>query len=592
MKLNKQPLLILAICFILGIFFQDQLLLEREGIYGIAIMNVGILISLFFTTYFLYKTRGILLGILFFGIGVILHFCNSLPQKNDIPVNKSETIVFKISQKLNSTEKYKKYEGIAQWEQTIFNSVIYIPKNHEDLDGKHYYKAEAYIVKPQKPQYDFQFNYAQYLKRKNIDYQTYISKKFSLVERNDLSFTERIRQYRFNVLKKINKTEMSAHTREFLKGIILADRTEMDAATVQDFNRSGLVHLLAISGTHIVIIFGLFYFLMIRCIPLQFRKYSIVLSLMFIWLFALFIGFGNSVLRSCIMLSVYFVFVLLQRKPDLLHSLALSAFIILILDTQQLFDVGFQLSFVAVLGIFWLNQPLLKYFPRADHYFKKLIFNTITISISAQLATLPLVLYYFHQFSFVSVVANFFIVPFSEVIIVFSFLMTLLITFGLDFSFIDHLYDNVIQILLKIIHWFAEADAFLIKNISMTLPEVLSISIAVYLLRALILKINFKNSMNLIIAVLVFFIIRVGCDVIENQSDEVLVHTFGKDKILSMKKGNKAFFWIPDMALKEKVSRFIIEPYCSSRRIDHLEIKKIPFSTKKIVFEDKVYEMK
>jgi competence protein ComEC len=61
-------------------------------------------------------------------------------------------------------------------------------------------------------------------------------------------------------LQRIDETGMSSKSKEFLKGIILADRTEMDAQTVQDFNRSGLVHFLAISGTHIVVIFGLFYF--------------------------------------------------------------------------------------------------------------------------------------------------------------------------------------------------------------------------------------------------------------------------------------------------------------------------------------------
>ncbi|RXM52463.1 MULTISPECIES: ComEC/Rec2 family competence protein [unclassified Chryseobacterium] len=590
--MNKEPLLILAICFILGIFFQDQFLLGKTWIYSLAILDVGILISLFLTSYFLHKIRGVLLGVLFFGVGVILHFFNNSSPRANSYTAESTTIIFKISQKLNSTEKYKKYEGIGQLGDSQFNSVFYIPKNHEELDFKHYYRAEAYITQPRQPQYDFQFNYAQYLKRKNIDHQTYISKGFSSVERNDLSFTEQIKQYRFNVLKKIDKTEMSGNTREFLKGIILADRTEMDAGTVQDFNRSGLVHLLAISGTHIVIIFGLFYSLMVRCIPLRIRKYAVVLSIMFIWLFALFIGFGSSVLRSCIMLSVYFIFVLLQRKPDLLHSLALSAFIILMMDTQQLFDVGFQLSFVAVLGIFWLNQPLLKYFPRADNYLKKLFFNTVTISLSAQLATLPLVLYYFHQFSLVSIVANFVIVPFSEGIIVFSFLMVPLIAFGLDFSFIDAVYDEVIQILLKVIHWFAGADMVLIKSIPMNFTEVISVSIAIYFLRALILKINLKNSMNFIMAVLAFFTIRIGCNIIENKREEVLLHSFSKDKIISIKQGNKVCFWIPERVGREKVLQFIIHPYCSSRRIDHFEIKKIPFSTKKIVFRDHVYDMK
>lgn len=592
MKLNKQPLLILAICFILGIFFQDNCLLGKEYLYGVTILNLSILISLFFTTYFLYRTKVILLGVMFFGLGIILHFCNNIPQSTDIDINKKSTIIFKISQKLNSTEKYKKYEGIAQAGKHSFNSIFYIPGDHKELDFEHYYKAESYIMKPALPQYTYQFNYARYLNRKNIGYQVFISSEVFSSERRDLNFKDKVRQSRLDVLKRIDNTEMSVKTRAVLKGIILADRTEMDAATVKDFNRAGLIHFLAISGTHIVVIFGIFYFLMIRIIPLRLRKYAVVLSLGFIWLFALFIGFGSSVMRSCIMLTVYFIFVLLQRKPDLLHSLALSAFIILILDTQQLFDVGFQLSFVAVLGIFWLNQPLLKYFPKQDNYFKKLIFNTITISLSAQLATLPLVLYYFHQFSLISIIANFIIVPFSEMIIVFSFLMTALIAFGLNFSWIEKIYDVVIQILLEVIHWFAEVDFLFMSNIPMNLIELFSISIVFYFLRAMILKYNFKNSMNLTIAVFAFFIMKIGSNIVENQKEEMLFHTFGKHEIISVKKGNTACFWISDIADRDKVVQFIIMPYCSSRRVDHFEIKMLPKSIQKMVFQGRVYDLK
>lgn len=590
--MNRQPLLILAICFILGIFFQDKFLLEKEYIYGVVIVVLSILISLFFTTYFLHRTKVILLGVMFFGLGMILHFYNNVFQKADIAVNKKEIVVFKISQKLNSTEKYKKYEGIAEVGKSSFNSIFYIPADHKELDFKHYYKAESYITKPGSPQYTYQFNYARYLKRKNIDYQIFISNEISVAKQNELDFRDKLRQNRLNVLWKIDNAEMSAKTKEFLKGIILADRTEMDADTVKDFNRAGLIHFLAISGTHIVVIFGVFYFLMIRIIPLRLRKYAVVLSLVFIWLFALFIGFWSSVLRSCIMLTVYFIFVLLQRKPDLLHSLALSAFIILILDTQQLFDVGFQLSFVAVLGIFWLNQPLLKYFPKQNNYFKKLIFNTITISLSAQLATLPLVLYYFHQFSLISIIANFIIVPFSEMIIMFSFLMTALIAFGLNFNWIEKIYDFVIQILLEVIHWFAEVDFLFMSSIPMNLIEVFSISIAIYFLRAMILKFNFKNFMNLTIAVFAFFIVKIGSNIVENQKEEMLFHTFGKHEIISVKKGNTVCFWISDIADRDKVVQSIIMPYCSSKRVDHFEIKMIPKSIQKMVFQGRVYDLK
>lgn len=579
------------ICFILGIFFQDHFTLDANCIYLIIGICVIILISTFFKSFFFHKVKSYLLGLMFFGIGIVLHFFNSFSPQN-ISVAKNEAIVFKISKKLNSNEKNRKYEAVAQWGKENFNVVLNIPKSERELDFNHYYKSVAYISKPKSPQYDFQFDYAKYLNRKNIEYQCYANEKVSSVPRDDLSLNEKFSQKRLEVLQNIENTKMSVQTREFLKGIILADRTEIDAQTVQDFNKSGLVHFLAISGTHIVVIFGLFYFLLITILPLKFRKYAIVSSLVFIWIFTIFIGFGSSVVRSSIMLSIYFIYVLLQRKPDLLHSLSLSAFIVLIFDTQQLFDVGFQLSFLAVLGIFWLNQPILHYFPKQDNWFKKLIFNTLSISISAQVATLPLVLYYFHQFSLISVVANFFIVPFSEVIIIFSFLMTALIAFHLDFEVLNIVYDFIIQLLLKTIHWFADFENLFFENISMNLLEVFSLFLIIYLLRFAILKLNLKNSARLIMNVFAFFLLRVGLNLYENGKTEILIHDFNKHAVFSVKRNDEACFWINENSDKEKVTKFIINPYSSSRRLHSVEVKILPTSTEKIVYNGEIYHVK
>ncbi|WP_345207743.1 ComEC/Rec2 family competence protein [Chryseobacterium ginsengisoli] len=588
--MNKQSLLILVICFILGIFFQDFFSLDENFIYAIVGICLIILISTFSKSYFLHRAKTYLLGLMFFGAGIVLHFFNTFSSQNNL-ISKNETIVFKISKKLNSNEKYRKYEATANVRSESFNIVLYVPKSEKELDFNHYYKTQIYISKPKSPQYNFQFDYAKYLQRKNIEYQCYVNDEIAVAERNDLNFNEKFSQKRLDVLQNIGKTEISPQSKEFLKGIILADRTEIDAQTVLDFNRSGLVHFLAISGTHIVVIFGLFYFLLIKVLPLKFRKYAIISSLIFIWLFTVFIGFGSSVVRSSLMLSIYFIYVLLQRKPDLLHSLSLSAFIILIFDTQQIFDVGFQLSFLAVLGIFWLNQPILNYFPRQNNWFKKLIFNTVSISISAQLTTLPLVLYYFHQFSFISIIANFFIVPFSEVIIVFSFLMTALIALRLDFGFINIVYDFIIQLLLKIIHWFADFDTLFFENISMNLAEVFSLFLIVYLMRFTILKFNYRNFSRLMIAVFAFFILRISFNFYENQQSEVLLYDFSKNKVLSIKKGKEVCFWIKENSDRQKIIQFIVNPYCSSRRMDKFEIKTLPDAVQKVVYNGKIYDI-
>lgn len=591
MILSKQPLLILVLSFILGIFFQDYFSLGQNSVYLILFLVFLLFGLIFLKNLFLFKLRNAFLVSLFFGLGISFHFYNNLNNRN-LNLKTNETIVFKVLKKLNSNEKYKKYEVVAEIVDQSFDAIVSLEKDKKELDFNHYYKAKAYVVQPKSPEHNFQFDYSKYLHRKNIYYQCFINGEISSSSRNDLSFSEKIKQIRLETLQEINHSKMNFRSREFLKGIILADRTEIDSETVQDFNRSGLVHFLAISGTHIVVIFGMFYFLMMRFSPVKFKKYAIVISLIFIWIFAVFIGFGNSVVRSCIMISVYFTYVLLQRKPDLLHSLALSAFVIVIIDTQQIFDVGFQLSFLAVLGIYWLNQPILKHLPRQDNYFKKLIFTTISISISAQLATLPLVLYYFHQFSLISVLANFFIVPFSELIIVFSFVMTALMGLNLDFEFLNSTYDFIIQILLKSIHWFADFDSLFFENIPMNLAEVFVLFVIVYFLRFILDKFNLKNISNLILAVVIFFIIRISFNIVENQKDELLIHHYKKDIIVSVKAGNKVEFWMNTVNEKTKIQQYIINPYLSSRRIDEFKIKSIPASSKMIVFKKRRYPLK
>jgi len=227
-----------------------------------------------------------------------------------------------------------------------------------------------------------------------------------------------------------------------------------------------------------------------------------------------------------------------------------------------------------------------------DNFFKKLIYNTITISVAAQLATLPLVLYYFHQFSLISIVANFIIVPFSELIIIFSFLMTALIGFNLDFEIINLSYDFVIKILLDVIHWFAGFDAVFFENIPLNLAEVSVLFGIIYFLKFMLDKINFRNISNVILVVIIFFIVRISFNLFENQKDEFLIHHYKKEHIVSVKKGNKVIFWMNSSEDKDKIQQYIINPYVSSRRIKSLEIKNFPASVKMVKFDGEIYQLR
>lgn len=589
-KLHKEPLLILLVCFVLGIFAQDYFYWSEGNVFIVLIGSFFLLSLFFLKNFYVFKFRSILLGVLFFSLGIFSHFLHS--QKPELPVLKGkENITFKMTKKLNSNEKNRRYEIIGWKDKELFKSVLSYPKSERELDFNHYYKAEVYVNKLEKPYRDFQFDYAKYLSRKGIYFQSYLPNSIGVGERNDLSFSEKIRQKRLNILTKIDQTSLDKRSREFMKGIILADRTEMDKATVRDFRNSGMMHILAISGTHMAIIFGVILLVLNFLFPPKFRRHKIVLALLLIWSFAVFIDFGSSVVRSCVMISAYYMFVLLQRKTDLLHSMAIAGFVILAANTNQLFEVGFQLSFVAVFGIYWFNQPILKYLPQPKNKFQNFMVNIFSISMSAQLATIPLLIYYFHQYSFISVIANLVIIPFAEIVIVFSLIMVILIGLSFNFLWIENLYNVVVKGTLELIHFFGQVDFTMNEMLPMTLLEMVLLFSVLYFLRFMIKKMSIKSFSKVLYFLLVFIALRIMLNYRATKIEEVLVHEFFKENIVSAKEGGKVTFYISQNADQEKLKQYIIEPYLTSRRTKEFVVKVLPENISTIDINGKNYSV-
>lgn len=596
--MNKQPLLILVICLILGILLQEYLILSELTVFSLLIISCISLVSILIKAPFFQKAKYYFLGFLFFSIGIFIHFQNS--HKPAIPTLKvKENIVFQLSKKLNSNEKNRRYfvEILAIPSNDIkdfspIKTVLSIPKEQEQLDFECFYNAEVYIHQPEKINNDFQFDYGKYLARQEVYLQAYLPDEILKTAKTKVSFSDKIRQKRLEILNKINQTPLSPKIQEFLKGIILSDRTEMDKETVNDFNQTGLVHLLAISGSHMVIIFWMTLFVLNQIIPVKFRKLSIILSLTLIWAFAVFIDYGSSVMRSCLMISCYYVMVLLQRKSDLLHSLALSAFILLIVDSNQFFDVGFQLSYVAVLGIWWLSGPIKKLFRKPKYWLEDFIYSITAMTFSAQIATLPLAIYYFHQFSLVSIFANLLIIPLSEIIIISSLIMVIAIAFGMKYLLIFQIFDAFILYVLKAIHWFSSFESLMNKNIPLNILEVGALLLGIYFLKFLIKDFfNLKHLLRFSFCLLLFFGLRIGFNSYNFDKQEVLVHHFYKDKIISIKKKNQLVFWLKENKNEEKIKDFVINPYLVSRRISDYDIQYYPDDSEAFVFQGKKYNL-
>ena len=591
--MNKQPLLICAISFGLGIFFQDKFDFPFWGTAATLVLGiVGFLAGFFIRNFFFDRLKSAFLVFLFFGIGIFLHFLNSNSAQNfDFEKNKTTKIVFQLSKKLNSNERNKRYEiEILNFEKS-FSAVISIPKEQKELDFLHFYSAEAYLNPTQKPQYDFQFDYQKYLARQNIHYQGFIPDEISFKKKESVNFTDKIKQKRLDLLFRIDNSSLQPQNKAILKGIILADRTEIDQEIINHFSKTGLIHILAISGSHMAIIFLMILFVLNPIFSVKYRNIPIYISLAAIWGFAIFIDYGNSVVRSCIMITVYYIMIFLQRKPNLLHSLALAGMMILSIDTQQLFDVGFQLSFLAVFGIFWLYKPITNHYKPLKNRAIRFILNTFSLSLAAQLTTLPLILFYFHQFSIMSVFINVVSIMVSQGFIIFSFIVSIL--FGIEFTpdWLLEIYDWCASFFLNMVAFFSKTDFSFVENVSIEIPELIILFVLVYLLRSVFEKPNVKTFTHFSFFILLFIFTRILINFYFWKKEEMLLHSFFKQNIVSVKQGDKAVFIMSEEADTEKINNFIIKSYITSRRVKNIEIKKVEPMTR-LKINQVIYEIK
>lgn len=290
------------------------------------------------------------------------------------------------------------------------------------------------------------------------------------------------------------------------------------------------------------------------------------------------------------MISLYYTMFVLQRKPSTLHTLGLSALFILIIDTQQVFNIGFQLSFLAVLGIWGFYRPIVRIFGKQKNTAIKWLVNTFVLTISAQIAVLPLTIFYFNQFSPMAILFNIPAIAFAQIFIALSFLVCGL--FGLNFTpnILLNFYDNLASFFLKMVKFFADIDFSFSPNISLSLWEVGILFGILYFLRKIVIQFSIKNALNLTFAILIFIGARSFLDFYHWQEEEILEHQLFKQNVISIKQGEHCTFIINENSDLEKIKQYIISPYTTQKRVKHWKIKTLAQS--KISLNGKIYEVK
>jgi competence protein ComEC len=273
-----------------------------------------------------------------------------------------------------------------------------------------------------------EFNYSRYLSARNIFSQAYLqpgSWRKSAAGR-EITLQVRALQVRSYLLEEYEKIGLNRTLNGLLEAITLGYRNDLESHTKQVFSRAGVMHVMALSGFNVgIIALSLSFLLGIFNGSLVGRIFKTLVIILFIWLFTFVTGFSPSVTRAAAMISLVLTGGLLNRQVNTTNILFASAFIILAISPAMLYDASFQLSFAAVTGIIFL-YPLIGNALSFKHTLPDKIWKLFSLSCAAQLATLPVTLFYFHQFPVYFWLTNLYVVPLVSLIVIIAGIFLLL----------------------------------------------------------------------------------------------------------------------------------------------------------------------
>lgn len=239
-------------------------------------------------------------------------------------------------------------------------------------------------------------------------------------------------QWQYNLVELYRRHGQQDAVLGVLSALTLGDKELLDADTKQAYSAAGAMHILAVSGLHVGIIYGVVWLLLtgFGVYPALYRQHwrrwlQAVVVVVCLWLYAFLTGLSPSVMRSALMLSLLCLGNALGRHANVYNTIAASAFISLLINPLTLFSVSFQLSYAAVLAIVYY-QPRFYHCLPALPWGARQVWSLITVSVAAQIGTLPFTLYYFAQTSNYFILTNLIVIPAATVIVYTALLLLLL----------------------------------------------------------------------------------------------------------------------------------------------------------------------
>ena len=378
------------------------------------------------------------------------------------------------------------------------------------------------------------FDYRSYLQRRGIEHRVYLTSDKWTATGKTVSFSllrlaENLRSKLLNILEN---TPLTASEFGVVSAILLGYDDKLDPEQRTLYANAGAAHILCVSGMHVGVIFMIFSVLlsflnkkkkgkMVRCI----------LLLLLVWSYALITGLAPAVSRATVMLSFVILSQTLERHYNIWNAIVGSALLLLIINPFLLLDVGFQLSYSAVIAIVALQKPLYNLI-QVPTWIGDKTWALITVSIAAQLGTAPIALYYFHQFPTWFLLTNLIVIPLSTLVI-YTGMATLVFS---SFTFLKSVFGGLllweVRILNYAMQWINDLPYSVIPSINLTLPETLTMLIFIVATVIFFLQ-KYKPALFFALICLLFLTIDISIEMSNhNRQKEFIVFEAGRSPVM------------------------------------------------------------
>jgi competence protein ComEC len=416
------------------------------------------------------------------------------------------------------------------------------------------------------------FNYSRYMIFQQTAHQVYLKQnKFIVlnehVENKLYSFIFKARAAVINTLQKyiVGNKKVSG----IAEALLIGYKEDLDKDVVQAYSNTGVVHIIAISGMHLGLIYLGLVWLFSR-VPFVKRSAitRVILILGCLWLFSLITGASASVLRSAVMFTCIIIGKEFFKQASIYNSLASSAFLLLCYNPFLLWDVGFQLSYFAVVGIVWLQKPIQNLFYTKNKTLQY-IWEMCSITIAAQVLTLPICIYYFHQIPTTFLFTNLICVPLSSVIlfaevglVIFSWFPPLAMLIGKFIYVLTWCMNSLIAV-------FNKLPFSLIDKIYATAATTWALYGFTFLFTASLLRKNKKLMRLSLLFLLVFVAFWAYGKIVLMQQKKMIVYNVSRHTAIDFVSNNKHWFYGDDEFRQEGVlQNFNLKPARVSLQVE------------------------